>query len=68
MNKLKRSDIKLLSHIQEKKKKMDYMQIGLDDVDISSDQMDIGYAIMEQIETLKQLKGLESSIYNDSQG
>lgn len=65
MNKFKMSDIKLLSHIQEKKEKMDYMQIGLDDVDISSDHTDIGYALMEQIETLKQLKGLESSIYND---
>ena len=67
MMKVKRSDIKLLSHIREKKDKMDFMQMqaGFEDEDHDGEQRELGYALMEQIDTLKQIKGLESSICND---
>ncbi len=67
MRKIKRSDVKLLSHIKEKKNRMDYMQMhtSFDEEDYGREHVKLGYALMEQIDTLKQIKGLESSICND---
>ena len=64
---IKRSDIKLLSYIKEKKNRMDYMQMqtGFDDEGYGGEQTELGYALMEQIDTLKQINGVESSICND---
>ena len=64
---IKGSDIKLLSYIKEKKNRMDYMQMqtSFDVEDYGGEQTELGYAFMEQIDTLKQIKGLESSICND---
>ena len=69
MKKIKRSDIKLLSHIREKKDRMDHMQMLSEFADMAPpgiDHVHLGYALMEQIDTLRQIKELESSICNDS--
>jgi hypothetical protein len=67
MKQIKRSDIPLLSKIKEKQNYMNHMQMCLD-MDIAeppeaSTQM--AYSLMEQIDTLNQLKRMESSIFND---
>ena len=44
---------------------MDFIEMGVEGMDMEEGQTGLGYAFMEQIETLKQIKGLESSIFND---
>ncbi len=69
MKKIKRSDIKLLSHIREKRDRMDHMQMLSEFADMAPpgiDHVHLGYALMEQIDTLRQIKELESSICNDN--
>ena len=69
MKKIKRSDIKLLSHIREKRDRMDHMELLSEFAELAPpgiDQVSLGYTLMEQIDTLRQIKGLESSICNDN--
>ena len=67
MKKLNRSDIPLLSSIKEKQYQMDRIQqrFYIDFSDSPDDPSQLGYAFMEQLDTLNQIKGLESSICND---
>ena len=65
MKKIKKSDIKLLSHIMEKRDRVDHMELLSEFAELAPtgiDQVSLGYTLMEQIDTLKQIKGLESSI------
>ena len=65
MKKIRGSDIKLLTCIREKMDWLDCIEMGVEGMDMEDGQTGLGYAFMEQIETLKQIKGLESSIFND---
>ena len=69
MIELKKSDIRMLSHIKEKKNKMDYMQMVTSDDEENNVECntELGYVFMEQIDTLNQLKAIECSICNDHQ-
>ena len=67
MKQLNKSDLPLLQSIKEKQGHMDRIQ-KLFSIDISEhldDPSQIGYAFLEQLDTLNQIKGLESSICND---
>ena len=66
---IRRSDIKLLSHIREKVSRMDRMQsmTNGDVMETAASQTDLGFFLMEQIDTLKQLKEIEGAICNDHQ-
>lgn len=67
MKQIKRSDIPLLSRIREKQQRMNHMQmrISLDLAQPSEESAQLTYTLMEQLDTLNQLKRLESSICND---
>ncbi len=67
MKKLKRSDIPLLSMIKEKQSQMDRIQqrFSMDISEPSYEPSQLRYTLMEQLDTLNQIKGLESSICND---
>jgi len=67
MKKLKRSDIPLLSMIKEKQSHMDRIQqrFSMDISEPPYEPSQLGYTVMEQLDTLNQIKGLESSICND---
>lgn len=69
MKKLNSSDIPLFSSIKGKQYQMDLIQqrFYIDFSDSPDDDpSQLGYALMEQLDTLNQIKGLESSICNDS--
>ena len=69
MKQLKKSDLPLLQSIKEKQGHMNRIQrlfsIGCSEP--PDDPSQLGYALMEQLDTLNQIKGLESSICNDKQ-
>ena len=67
MKQIKRSDIPLLSRIREKQQHMDHMQmrISMDLSESPGESAQLAYSLMEQLDTLNQLKRLESSICND---
>ncbi len=67
MKNIKRSDIPLLSRIREKQKHMDHIQmrISKDLSESPKESAQLTYSLLEQLDTLNQLKRLESSICND---
>ena len=67
MKQVKNSDIPLLSRIVEKKQHMDYIQmkISMDIEEPPDESIRLHHSLMEQLDTLNQIKRLESSICND---
>ena len=70
MKQIKRSDIPLLISIKKKKSHMERIENKVtatlsEATDDSSVASELGYTLMEQLDTLNQLKRMESSIFND---
>ncbi len=70
MKQIKRSDIPLLISIKKKKCHMERIENKVtatlsEAPDDSSVASDLGYTLMEQLDTLNQIKKMEFSIYND---
>ena len=67
MKQLNKSDLPLLLSIKEKRGHMNRIQklFSIGCSDHADDPSQLGYALMEQLDTLNQIKRLEYSICND---